>query len=98
MLDRFSLGKLALSDIGRFTAAGGPKSHAYETLFGNGFRGAAEARRSLSDYGNMSAASVLFVLDRLIASTQGADEEWGCALLTALGPGFSAGFVVLARQ
>ena len=91
---------LALSDINRFVChPGGPKViDAYETLFGDGFPGAAEARRSLCDYGNMSAASVLFVLERLLASTRGAGEEWGRALLTALGPGFSAGFVVLAQQ
>jgi alkylresorcinol/alkylpyrone synthase len=89
---------LALGDINRFIChPGGPKViDAYETLFGDGFPGSAEARRSLRDYGNMSAASVLFVLERLLAATLDAGEDWGRALLTALGPGFSAGFVVLA--
>jgi alkylresorcinol/alkylpyrone synthase len=89
----------ALGDINRFVChPGGPKViDAYESLFGDGFPGAAEARRSLCDYGNMSAASVLFVLERLLASTRSAGEKWGRALLTALGPGFSAGFVVLAE-
>src|SRR3954454_7016065 len=89
---------LALGDINRFVChPGGPKViDAYESLFGDGFPGAAEARRSLCDFGNMSAASVLFVLERLLASRRDAGEEWGHALLTALGPGFSAGFVVLA--
>jgi alkylresorcinol/alkylpyrone synthase len=90
---------LALGDINRFVChPGGPKViDAYESLFGGGFPGAAEARRSLCDYGNMSAASVLFVLERLLTSTRAAGEKWGRALLTALGPGFSAGFVVLAE-
>lgn len=49
-----------------------------------------EARAVLRDYGNMSAASVLFVLDKKL--------EQGLAgrhLMTAVGPGFSAGFCLL---
>ncbi len=48
------------------------------------------AREVLRDYGNMSAATVLFVLRRMM--------EQGLAgrhLMSALGPGFSAGFQVL---
>jgi alkylresorcinol/alkylpyrone synthase len=45
----------------------------------------------LRDYGNMSAASVLFVLERAL------EDEWERALITALGPGFTAGFVVLSK-
>jgi alkylresorcinol/alkylpyrone synthase len=44
----------------------------------------------LRDYGNMSAATVLFVLRRMM--------EQGLAgrhLMSALGPGFSAGFQIL---
>jgi len=85
---------LALGDIARFVChPGGPKViDAYETVLGPGFAGAAEARQSLRDYGNMSAVSVMFVLERMLA----ADEQpHGRMLLTALGPGFSAGFVVL---
>ncbi len=91
---------LALGNINRFVChPGGPKViDAFEILFGDGFPGAAEARRSLCNYGNMSAASVLFVLEHLLASTSAAGEEWGRALLMALGPGFSAGFAVLAQQ
>ena len=91
---------MALRDIARFVChPGGPKViDAYETVFGVGFPGAAEARRSLCDYGNMSAASVMFVLESMLASARGAGEDWERALMTALGPGFSAGFVVLARR
>jgi predicted naringenin-chalcone synthase len=49
----------------------------------------------LHEFGNMSAASVLFVLQAMLDSAKAAGEDWGRALLTALGPGFSAGFVVL---
>ena len=91
--------ELSLADIDRFVChPGGPKViDAYETVFGAGFPGAAEARRSLTLYGNMSAASVLFVLEAMLDAAQSAGEDWGRALLTALGPGFSAGFVVLGE-
>jgi len=85
---------MALGDIARFVChPGGPKViDAYETVFGPGFAGAAEARQSLRDFGNMSAVSVMFVLERMLAADK---HEPGRLLLTALGPGFSAGFVVL---
>jgi alkylresorcinol/alkylpyrone synthase len=86
---------IAPDDIACFVChPGGPKViDAYETVFGVAFPGAAEARRSLRDYGNMSAASVMFVLDSVLK----AGGNWERALMTALGPGFSAGFVVLAQ-
>jgi alkylresorcinol/alkylpyrone synthase len=96
-LDRYGL---TLRDIDRFVChPGGPKViDAYESVFGPGFAGAAAARRALAEYGNMSAVSVLFVLERMLDDARGAGEAWGRALLTALGPGFSAGFVVLEAQ
>ncbi|MBI1206810.1 MAG: type III polyketide synthase [Azospirillum sp.] len=51
--------------------------------------GFAEAWEVLRDYGNMSAATVMFVLERRMAS-----GARGRHLMTALGPGFSAGFVL----
>jgi alkylresorcinol/alkylpyrone synthase len=88
---------LAVADIDRFVChPGGPKViDAYEAVFGRGFAGAAAARQSLADYGNMSAVSVMFVLERMLGDRRAAGEALGRALLTALGPGFSAGFVVL---
>jgi alkylresorcinol/alkylpyrone synthase len=88
---------LALADFDRFVChPGGPKViDAYEALFGPGFVGAAEARCSLAEYGNMSAVSVLFVLEQMLADVRVTDARFGRALLTALGPGFTAGFVVL---
>jgi alkylresorcinol/alkylpyrone synthase len=96
-LDRHGL---TLGAIDRFVChPGGPKViDAYETIFGQGFAGVATARRSLTDYGNMSAVSVLFVLERILAERRGLGEKLGRALLTALGPGFSAGFVVLDER
>jgi alkylresorcinol/alkylpyrone synthase len=86
-----------LGDIGRFAChPGGPKViDAYETILGAGFAGAAAARRSLTRFGNMSAASVLFVLEEVIAEARDSGVPLGRVLLSALGPGFSAGFVVL---
>lgn len=48
------------------------------------------AREVLHDYGNMSAASVLFVLQKVLA-----DQPHGRLLVSSLGPGFSAAFLVL---
>ncbi|HVH79134.1 MAG TPA: 3-oxoacyl-[acyl-carrier-protein] synthase III C-terminal domain-containing protein [Stellaceae bacterium] len=91
---------LALSDIDRFVChPGGPKViDAFETVFGSGFAGAAEARRALQDYGNMSAASILFVLEEMLTETSACRHSGGCHLMTALGPGFSAGFVLLENR
>lgn len=49
-----------------------------------------DSRATLRDYGNMSAATALFVLRRMKEklATQ-------CTLLSALGPGFSASFLML---
>lgn len=56
--------------------------------------GSLEAARSvLRDYGNMSAATVMFVLERAI----GNGKPWKRALVSALGPGFTAGFTLLER-
>ncbi|MEX1108510.1 MAG: 3-oxoacyl-[acyl-carrier-protein] synthase III C-terminal domain-containing protein [Dongiaceae bacterium] len=49
------------------------------------------ARDVLRDYGNLSAATVLFVLERMLA----AGAKPGRYLMTALGPGFTATFQML---
>ncbi|HEX6441551.1 MAG TPA: 3-oxoacyl-[acyl-carrier-protein] synthase III C-terminal domain-containing protein [Stellaceae bacterium] len=86
---------LASADIGRFAChPGGPKViAACEEAFGLAPGTLDHERTVLRDYGNMSAASVLFVLDRVLASAS--KEPWRHALMTALGPGFTAGFVLL---
>ncbi len=52
----------------------------------------ANARSVLREYGNMSAATVLFVLERVLAN-----GARGRMLLGALGPGFTAGFATLEQ-
>ncbi|HXC27786.1 MAG TPA: 3-oxoacyl-[acyl-carrier-protein] synthase III C-terminal domain-containing protein [Stellaceae bacterium] len=98
VLDKFLAARgLSLRDIDRFVChPGGPKViDAYEAILGADFAGAAAARHSLAQFGNMSAASVLFVLEEVLAETRDPGEPVGRVLLTALGPGFSAGFVLL---
>ncbi|NKB56830.1 MAG: type III polyketide synthase [Alphaproteobacteria bacterium] len=51
------------------------------------------AREVLRDFGNMSAATVFFVLELFLA-----DDATGLLLLSALGPGFTAGFATLERH
>jgi alkylresorcinol/alkylpyrone synthase len=87
---------LRLDDIDRFLChPGGIKvvaalEHAFDLPQG----ALAGAREVLRDYGNMSAATVLFVLERMLTET----PPWNLALMTALGPGFTAGFVVLENR
>ena len=49
-----------------------------------------ESRAVLREYGNMSAATVMFVLERL-------QSNWRQALMSALGPGFTAAFLVVTN-
>lgn len=52
-----------------------------------------DARGVLRDFGNMSAATVLFVLERTLK--RGASGRF---LVSALGPGFTAGFLTMLRN
>jgi len=73
-----------------FHPGGAKVLDALEEVFGLAPGGLAAAREVLRDYGNMSAVTVLFVLRRMM--------EQGLAgrhLMSALGPGFSAGFQIL---
>lgn len=88
---------LTLRDIERFIChPGGPKIiEACEDAFGLS-RGELDGERVvLRDFGNMSAASVLFVLERVLATARQTGEPLRRSLLSALGPGFTAGFVLL---
>jgi alkylresorcinol/alkylpyrone synthase len=71
---------------------------AFERVFGLMPAELTEAREVLREFGNMSAASILFVLERMLARSRAAGRPWGRALLTALGPGFTAGFAVLSEE
>ena len=48
------------------------------------------AREVLAEHGNMSAVTVLAVLEKTLLR-----KETGCHLMTALGPGFSVGMCLL---
>ena len=65
---------------------------ALEEVFGLPSGGLKVSRGVLGDYGNMSAATVMFVLHRMIQ-----DGARGQFLLSALGPGFTAAFLTAMR-
>lgn len=64
---------------------------ALEEVFGLRTGAMAATRRVLRDYGNMSAPTVLFVLREVLKA-----QPRGPILVSALGPGFTAGFALLA--
>jgi alkylresorcinol/alkylpyrone synthase len=84
---------LVLDDIDRFVChPGGVKVvDALETALRLQQGALVGARRVLRDYGNMSSATVMFVLEAMLAAA----PPWNFALMTALGPGFTAGFLLL---
>jgi alkylresorcinol/alkylpyrone synthase len=92
------LGKhdLALDAIDRFVChPGGAKVvTALEQAFGLPQGELIGARDALRNYGNMSAATVMFVLEQMLAG----EPRWNLAMMSALGPGFTAGFLVLANR
>jgi len=86
---------LTLRDVDRFVChPGGAKVvDALESAFELAPGTLGDAREVLYEFGNMSAATVMFVLERAFAEA----GSWKRALLTALGPGFTAGFTLLER-
>ena len=66
---------------------------ALEGAYGVPQGGLVHTRGVLRDYGNMSAATVMFVLERGLANGNGPRRH----LMTTLGPGFSAGFLTLEQ-
>jgi len=83
---------LSLADIGRFIChPGGAKVvNAIETALALDQGTLDHERDVIADYGNMSAPTVLFILQRALAKGLPARS-----LLTALGPGFTASCVAL---
>jgi alkylresorcinol/alkylpyrone synthase len=83
---------LTFADVDRFVAhPGGAKVlDALEECFGVERGGLEDSRATLRSYGNMSAATVMFVLHRTLAS--GAKGRY---LLSTLGPGFTAAFMLM---
>ncbi len=87
-------GGLALSDIDRFAFhPGGTKVvGALERAFSLAQGSLIHERAILAEYGNMSAPTALFVLERVIQ-----DGLAARTLLTAMGPGFTATSVSLQK-
>jgi alkylresorcinol/alkylpyrone synthase len=91
---------LTIEEIDRFVChPGGAKviealEHAFELRQG----ALVEARAVLRDYGNMSASTVMFVLERILSEARATGANWKHALMNALGPGFTAGFLVLDNR
>jgi alkylresorcinol/alkylpyrone synthase len=83
---------MTLSDVAQFVChPGGAKViAALEETFGLASGALDSARGVLREYGNMSAASVLFVLDRALRAGAA-----GRMLMTSLGPGFTAAYLLL---
>jgi alkylresorcinol/alkylpyrone synthase len=86
---------LTLADVDRFVChPGGAKVlDALEVAFEIAPGSLVEAREVLRRYGNMSAATVVFVLERVVAEMR--ERPWKRALMSALGPGFTAAFTLL---
>ncbi len=87
---------LDLDDVDEFVChPGGPKVlDALEAAFGLPDGGLVHSRAVLREYGNMSAATVLFILKRTMEARTGG-KPGGRYLMTGLGPGFSIGFLLL---
>ncbi|MBT5107474.1 MAG: type III polyketide synthase [Rhodospirillaceae bacterium] len=85
----------SLSDIDHFVVhPGGAKViDAMQDAFDTQPDALDDARSVLRDYGNMSAATVLFVLERTLK--RGASGRF---LMSALGPGFTAGFLTMTQN
>jgi alkylresorcinol/alkylpyrone synthase len=83
---------LAAADVGGFVChPGGAKViDALESCFGLEAGSLTHTRDVLRDHGNMSAATVLFVLKAVLD-----DGVTGPLLLTTLGPGFTAGLMLV---
>lgn len=95
-LDRFlAANDLSLGDIDRFAVhPGGAKVvDALEEGLGLEPGCLADSRAVLRDFGNISAATVLFVLKRILTGS----KPPGRILVSSLGPGFTAGFLVLEK-
>ena len=91
---------LTLRDVDTFLShPGGAKVlDALEHSFGLSDGGLAESRSVLRDYGNMSAATVMFVLERALHGGSLAAPAFRRALVTSMGPGFTAAFATLERS
>ena len=88
--------RLGLEDIGEFLChPGGAKVlAAFEESLELPQGSLNHSREVLREYGNMSAATVLFVLERALGNG-GLPRR---SLMTSLGPGFTAGFLLIGNE
>ncbi len=86
---------LKRGDIRHWVAhTGGPKVlHAFEEALELPAESLARSWASLREVGNLSSASVLFVLGETLESVEAQPGDWG--MLLAMGPGFGAELVLL---
>ncbi len=70
---------------------------ALESAFGVPAGSLQDSRAVLTAYGNMSSVTVLFVLERALREGALSRGDWRRALVSAMGPGFTAAFVTLER-
>ncbi len=87
---------MTISDVGRHIChPGGAKVlDALEEVFGLARGELTASRAVMRDYGNMSAATALFVLKHTLAEAP-AEAPSGRLLMSAMGPGFTAAFALL---
>jgi alkylresorcinol/alkylpyrone synthase len=97
--DYLARSNLSRADIDVFLShPGGTKVlDALEHAFGIESGALVDSRAILADYGNMSAVTLLFVLERALREGALASHDWSRAILSAMGPGFTAAFVTLER-
>lgn len=86
---------LSIGDIGHYAAhPGGAKvMDAYAQALALNNNELRHSMNVLREYGNMSSATVFFILDRLLRETR--NDSQGYGLMSALGPGFSSELVLL---
>jgi alkylresorcinol/alkylpyrone synthase len=91
--------QLTRADVDRYLShPGGTKVlDALESAFGVTSGSLVDSRAVLREYGNMSSVTLLFVLERALSIGALVGADWQRALLTAMGPGFTAAFVTLER-
>ncbi len=95
-LDRFlAVNALSLGDIDTFAVhpGGARVVDALEQALDLVSGALTDSRAVLRDFGNMSAATVMFVLERILL----APKPSGRTLVSSLGPGFTAGFTILEQ-
>jgi alkylresorcinol/alkylpyrone synthase len=70
---------------------------ALEQSFGIATGSLEDSRAILREYGNMSSVTLLFVLERALRIGSLSNGRWRRAVLSAMGPGFTAAFLTLER-